>query len=269
MTFLTPAMIACGFVFALIWLVVPGRSHWRLRGGSPLSVRPRLPPTSAVVGAVGLVATCLAIAGDAVELVVLAAVGGLATLVVLRLVRGWRLRRLRGLRTRGAIEVCDGLAAELRAGQPALHAIERALTVRSDWASVATAARLGGDVPAALRLAAEEPGSEPLKALAAAWEVAEHSGAALADVVERLAVGLRSDEDARAEVVAALGPPRATAKMLAALPLFGLGLGVSMGAHPVDFLLHTGVGIGCLGGGVLLALVGLWWVERIADAVQA
>jgi tight adherence protein B len=90
----------------------------------------------------------------------------------------------------------------------------------------------------------------------------------LAQVLDRLAAGLRSDDEARAEVTAALGPPRATAKMLAVLPVFGLVLGSSMGARPIDFLLHTGPGLGCLLGGVCLALLGVSWVERLATAAE-
>lgn len=268
MTDLSRTMLASGLVFELTWLLVPGRSRSRWCGNRLATNRPSARTAQAVVGAGVLAVAGWIFVGGGAMLAVVAVAGALTGAVVLRLLRGWRLRRLRRRRAQAAIEVCDGLAAELRAGLPALQAIKRSLAVWADWESVVTVAHLGGDVPAALRLAAAEPGAEALKALAAAWEVAEHSGAALADVVERLAVGLRSDEDARAEVVAALGPPRATAKMLAALPLFGLGLGVSMGAHPVDFLLHTGIGVVCLGAGVLLALLGLWWVERIADAVE-
>ncbi len=104
--------------------------------------------------------------------------------------------------------------------------------------------------------------------MAAAWEVAGSSGTALASVLDRTARGLRDDDDARAEVLAALGPPRATARMLALLPLFGLALGASIGAHPIEFLVGTSWGLGCLFGGVGLALVGVWWVERLAAAAE-
>ena len=69
-------------------------------------------------------------------------------------------------------------------------------------------------------------------------------------------------------MTAALGPPRATAKMLATLPVIGVLLGTAMGVDPLDFLLTTGTGNVCLLGGLALALLGLWWVERLADAVE-
>jgi tight adherence protein B len=104
--------------------------------------------------------------------------------------------------------------------------------------------------------------------IAAGWEVAGSAGAALAGVLERIAAGLRSDEDARAEVVACLGPVRATAKLLAVLPVFGLALGSSMGARPVGFLVSTGPGVACLGAGLVLVSVGVLWVERLASSAE-
>ena len=43
-------------------------------------------------------------------------------------------------------------------------------------------------------------------------------------------------------MAASLAPARATAKLLACLPVFGLALGMSMGARPLDFLLGSGLG---------------------------
>lgn len=133
---------------------------------------------------------------------------------------------------------------------------------------VVAAAELGGDIAEALRSCAGLPGAEGLRAVAAAWDVAGTSGTALAGVLDRMAKGLRDDDDARAEVLAALGPPRATARLLAVLPLFGLGLGASIGADPVEFLTGTSWGLGCLFGGAGLALLGLWWVEQLATAAE-
>jgi tight adherence protein B len=107
-----------------------------------------------------------------------------------------------------------------------------------------------------------------MRAVSAAWQVAGSSGAGLATVVDRIGTGLRSDEEARAEVRAALGPPRATARLLAVLPLFGVALGSSVGSHPVHVLLHTTWGWCCLSGASVLALTGVWWVDRLASAAE-
>ena len=265
MTVVLAAVLTLGCVWAggTDTVVSTGRLAATGRGGSR---RPAL--RRATVGAVGLILAAWSLWGSGVQVLLLVGMGSAVVIVVKRLVDAAHARRARAHRSSAVIEFCDALGAELRAGLPPVAAIERAAVVWPPWSPVVTAARLGGDVPGALRAASEQPGSDGLRAVAAAWEVAERSGAALAEVLDQIAVGLRSDDDARAEVVAALAPPRATAKMLAGLPVFGLGLGYSMNADPLDFLLHTTAGLGCLGAGVGLALVGLWWVERLADAVE-
>jgi tight adherence protein B len=166
------------------------------------------------------------------------------------------------------VETCDQLAAELSAGQSPPRALQHAAEAWPDLGPVAAAAQLGGDVPGACRAVAELPGAESLRSVAAAWEVAERSGAGLSLVLERMADALRAEDAVRREVDAALGPPRATARMLAALPVFGLLLGMAMGADPVGLLLTTPLGAGCLVVGSAFAVAGVWWVDRLARAAQ-
>ncbi len=189
-------------------------------------------------------------------------------LVVRRLVARRRNRKLREENQLAVVALCDALAGELRAGIPAATALDQACGQLPEWAPLLVSSRLGGDVAAGLRELAGRPGRRGLAAVAAAWEVSARSGLALADVLDRLSDVLRDEEDARSEVTAALAPARATAKLLAALPGFGLALGSSMGARPVHVLLSTPFGIGCLASGVVLALLGVLWVEHIADAAE-
>lgn len=226
----------------------------------------RRDPRLVAAGLILLGITLLVGAGTRAVVIGLAVVA--ATLALRRLAAGRQRRRRRRRHEDAVVQVCDALAAELRAGLPTVEAVERAFAGWPEWVEVMTAARLGADVPAAMRRLAGEPGADGLRAIAAAWEVAERSGAAMADVLDQIATGLRSDNEARAELTAALAPPRATAKLLAGLPVFGLGLGVSMGGDPLAFLLGTTAGLVCLATGIVLALVGVWWVERMADAVD-
>ncbi|GAA1591305.1 hypothetical protein GCM10009789_51590 [Kribbella sancticallisti] len=172
-------------------------------------------------------------------------------------------RRTRAATTRrtAVIEACDVLSAELTAGRPPTEALEGATTACPDLQIASAAARLGGDVPAALELAAESPGSEGLKSLAAAWRVAEESGAAFATITERLAESLRADESIRRQITSTLAGPRATARLLAVLPLFGTFIGYAIGANPLTFLLHTPPGWLCLALGLLLTITGLHWTN--------
>jgi tight adherence protein B len=185
----------------------------------------------------------------------------------LRLWRGHCRRRGAARRRREVMEVCESLAAELRAGLPPIVALEQTAELMSELAPAVAAARLGGDVPVVLRELARRPGAEALRSVAAGWEIAQRTGGTLAAVLERVVGGIRDDESARREVESALGPPRATARLLAMLPLGGIGLGTSMGASPLHVLLETPYGLACLAFGISLALLGLLWVERLADAV--
>ncbi len=241
---------------------------------APASNRPgdwpasRRPPNRWLIG-VGLTLAAAVVAATAgPRPVVLLTAGSAGFAAARRLLSSSRQHRQRRLRQRRAITLCDALSAELRAGLPMATAVRRCCRLEPELAGVVSAAELGGDVAHALRSCAQLPGAEGFRAVAAAWDVGGSSGSALAGVLDKMARGLRDDDDGRAEVEAALAPPRATARMLAALPLFGLALGASIGAHPLDFLVGTSWGLVCLSGGAVLALLGVWWVERIATAAE-
>jgi tight adherence protein B len=99
--------------------------------------------------------------------------------------------------------------------------------------------------------------------------VAEGSGAGLASALVSLADSARAAERVRRELHAGLAEPRATAMVLAGLPLLGLLLGTALGADPLSWLLGSSAGrvVLCLGLG--LELLGAWWAWRIATRLEA
>jgi tight adherence protein B len=97
--------------------------------------------------------------------------------------------------------------------------------------------------------------------------VSHRTGAGLADALDRVAGTVRADRATRRVVAGELASARATARMMAALPLLVLVLGAGGGASPWGFLLGTPAGVLCLGAGLGLGALGLWWIERIADGV--
>jgi tight adherence protein B len=178
---------------------------------------------------------------------------------------------------RSAVEACAALAAELRSGRAAAPALDAAALVsagplRSILQAGSAAARFGGDVPAALLDAPAGRATavpELPRGLAACWQVCAGTGSGLAAAVERLEEGLRAREVARRAVDAELAGPRATAGLLALLPLGGIGLAAALGAGPVHVLLHTPAGNVCLLAGVARDLTGVVWTRALARRAAA
>jgi tight adherence protein B len=172
---------------------------------------------------------------------------------------------------RAAVEACGVLRGELRAGRTPAEALQSAADAatggfRSRLAAAASATRLGGDVGHALSTGPATSVSDVAAALAACWRVCAGAGSGLAAAVERLEEALRADEEARRAVEQELAGPRATAGLLALLPLAGIALAAALGAHPLRVLLETRVGNICLVGGVALDLAGLAWTRLLARA---
>lgn len=175
-----------------------------------------------------------------------------------------RRQRARG-RVR-VIQALGGLAAELEAGQPPREALRRTGGDPAVWPRALAAVSLDGDVPAGL---VEDARAAPvLLQLAACWRVAADSGAALAPAITRLAQSARAAEEVRVDLEAQLAGPRATARMLALLPAVGIGFGLMLGSDPISWLLGTSAGWLCLGAGLALTSLGMWWTGRIAAGVE-
>jgi len=224
-------------------------------------------PTPWLVGtAAAAAAGLLVVYADGVDLA-LGLVLTVAAVGVTRLVTAGRQRREAAQVEDQVVELCEALAAELRAGQPPVVALESSVASWHDFGVVAAAARLGADVPAAVRRLAGRPGASGLHALAAAWQVSQHSGAGLADAVERVADSVREARSVQRLVTSELASAQATARTVALLPLGVLTMGSGLGGDPWSFLLRSPIGVGCLGLGLALAYLGLAWIDRVAGAV--
>lgn len=102
--------------------------------------------------------------------------------------------------------------------------------------------------------------------IALCCEVAERSGAPLASLLSRYADQIEAELDNQAARETSLAAPRATARLLTWLPLFGLGLGMLTGADPLDVLFTTPVGWAAGTLGVLLMAAGRFWSSRLVAA---
>lgn len=185
------------------------------------------------------------------------------------LVRRQRQRRHRAARADRVLEAGELLAAELAGGLASGTALSRAAAAEPLLAAAASAEHLGADVADALRRSAAAPGAAGLARLAAAWEISRRTGQRLAPAVAAATGSLRRDRATRRVVDAELSSARATARLLAALPVLALLLGSGTGAGPWAFLLGTAPGVVCLATGLGLGLAGLGWIERITDSAEA
>ncbi|MFV2101941.1 hypothetical protein [Micromonospora sp. LOL_024] len=200
----------------------------------------------------------------------LAGYGSLGVRGLLRRATALRVARAR----RERLDQLCALAADLRVGLPVPVAAEvlrlggvassvdcapgQAVAVAMDGDGGGGAVSAGGSAGAAI------PVDRPGRLARAAIRLADRTGAPLAELVERIESDARSAERGLAAAAAQGAGARATAWLLAALPLGGIGLGYGIGVDPLQVLLHTPVGGGCAIAAVILQAIGLLWAERLA-----
>lgn len=188
----------------------------------------------------------------------------LAALVALRLREAARRQRDAAEVRRRVVDACESVVGELRAGRPPSEALAGAVRAWPALGPVSATSRLGGDVPRELRELARTPGAAGLRLVAGAWQLCATSGTGLAHALEQVLLTVRADQAAARRVGTELAASRATARMVAALPLLLLLVAQGAGARPAHLLLTTTGGQLCLLVGVALAGAGLLWIERLA-----
>ena len=161
------------------------------------------------------------------------------------------------------------LAGELAAGQPPGRVLATAATVCPALAGAVAAHRLGGSVPDVAPLRGR---ASPVPATCAWSRPPGRSRTAPGPAWPRrstgVAVALRERQPPRRLVGSELASARATARLMAALPVLTLLMGSGIGGDPSGFLLGSPGGWACLAGGLAFGLAGLWWIEAIAGAVE-
>lgn len=225
-------------------------------------------------GGVPCVAACaigaVAVLLPATAVLAVLAVGATATL------RYRRRRRARRAAEEGATleAALDVLVGELRVGSHPVRAFHVAAgesvgAVAASLRAVAARARLGADVTAGLRAAAR---SSALPAqwdrLAVCWQLASEHGLAIATLMRAAQRDIAERQRFSARVTSSMAGARATATILAGLPVLGVLLGQLIGARPLSFLLGGHAGGWLLVVGSALACGGLLWSDRITDRLE-
>lgn len=171
--------------------------------------------------------------------------------------------------------VLDGLAAALEAGLPTGQALHLALDAGQlhrgrtwSWEELWRASGEGQPLAPVWARVARRTGSPTLSAVARAWTVASVTGAPLATAVRAGAEAARERRRLHRAVEVATAGARATGRVLALLPLAGVGLAALLGIGPRELYAHP-LAAGAAGAGVLLLGVGRLLVGRlVADIVR-
>jgi tight adherence protein B len=225
----------------------------------------RLEPAK-VVGTCGVVG-CVAAGlwrGPAI-----AAALGLVLAAVTYAVHGSSRRRSADRARTALLAAVRMISAELSAGSLEPDALLAGAAVAGPHAArltSAASAAAAGDLDGVVTTLSSDLATAPL---AAAWQVRARLGLALSGPLEVVERDL-SDRLALGRIVAeVLAGPRASAFVLAGLPLVGLALAAQMGAHPVVFLTASAVGRLVLLVGATLAATGLTWSVWLASRAEA
>lgn len=165
-------------------------------------------------------------------------------------------------------ELVERLGVLLAAGVPASAAWRHLAADGSPLAQAVTAGETGPgeDVVDRIIAAADSAGQNTrMRSVAAVWQVATVAGAPLAATLSALADTLRDLAEGARERTTALAGPRATSRIVLALPPLGLAFGALLGLDTLGVLFGSPIGWGCLLSSAVLLLVGQRWSGRMLD----
>ena len=168
------------------------------------------------------------------------------------------------------VRACEVAVAELRRREP--HDPATGAEIANGLESMAFRAALGGSVidpVSGAGLAGRVSGEASWRRIGVAWQIAEDRGLPMVDLLGAVRSDLQARRGFADRTRAGLSGPRATAAVLAGLPLLGIALGQATGAGPIQVLLGGGLGGILLVVGCALVAAGIGWSERITGKVLA
>jgi tight adherence protein B len=223
----------------------------------------RSPAAPALVGVV--VAGVVAVVSTAL----VAVLAGVCSVSAARAAIGRRVEDREERRLRGLLEALGALTAELRSGRTVDAASADAARSCPDEraADALVRALRAPDLP--LPPVTEGAFADALDRIAAAVRLSGRTGCSLAAVLAAVEDDVRARLRHARELRTAVAGPRASAALLAGLPLLGLAMGGGIGADPWRVLTTTGTGQMLLVLGVALEVVGVAWTARLVRSAVA
>jgi tight adherence protein B len=214
----------------------------------------RIPPSAAAVAA---------LTGALLSTPLVALLAGTAAFLGARAWLASRAERAGDGRLRSLADGLGALAADLRSGRTLDAATAAAVAACADSAAGPALGRAIRAPEAVASGPADAELGEALGRIAAAVRLSGRTGCSLAAVAGAVEDDLRARHRRRLELRAATAAPRASAALLAGLPLVGLAMGSGVGADPWGILTGTGTGQVLLVAGVALEAAGLAWSRRL------
>jgi tight adherence protein B len=168
-----------------------------------------------------------------------------------------------------ALDLLDGLAPALRAGLPPVAALRLVASSSADGPllGLGRAAALGEPLAPVWSAFAESTRSDDLRLVAAAWSMCDTLGSPLATTVAAVSDVVRRRRVVQQRTAAALAGPRATMRVLTALPLSGPVVALAVGVSPGD-LYTPPAGLFSLVVGLVVLAFGRLWAARMIRAVS-
>jgi tight adherence protein B len=157
------------------------------------------------------------------------------------------------------------LHSELMAGLLVDDALGRACATLPSHCMTNTfeALSANGDIATALEADAQRADLEVLADVALIYQVCARTGAPMTDSLMRLIKSVRDQQRRQRTLVQETASTKATAVVLAALPILGILMGLGLGRNPLTWFLHSALGALCLATGVGLEVLGWLWVRLL------
>lgn len=180
--------------------------------------------------------------------------------------RMWRCRRRPHRRTVDVATVVAEIAMRLDAGQDVTAAWRKAL--EAGIGSRLSPRLSQRQLLRVLRHHSAPESASAIDSLQAAMAFSMQQGAPLSHVLGRIVGSLHEANEAARQRRVALAGPRASARILAFLPLAGVGLGMIVGANPLTVYVDGGWGTLSALAGIIFMSVGYLWNQRLTRHAQ-